>query len=84
MSEPQKKPGVAFWATVVVVCLLVGYPLSLGPLMWLRARNLVPGWSEETLRSFYAPLHWVTTLGAEPNNYNQLGRAINWYSSLWL
>ena len=27
----RKKPGVAFWATVVVVVVLVAYPLSFGP-----------------------------------------------------
>jgi hypothetical protein len=27
----RKQPGVAFWATVVVVAVLVGYPLSFGP-----------------------------------------------------
>jgi hypothetical protein len=27
----RKKPGIASWATVVVVAVLVGYPLSFGP-----------------------------------------------------
>ena len=27
----RKKPGVAFWATVVVVVALIAYPLSMGP-----------------------------------------------------
>ena len=31
MCKPKKKPGVAFWATVVVVVALVGYPASFGP-----------------------------------------------------
>jgi hypothetical protein len=37
MSEGRKKPGVAFWATVVVVGGLA-YPLSFGPacLIWGR------------------------------------------------
>ncbi len=30
----RKKPGVAFWATVVVVAVLIGYPLSFGPASW--------------------------------------------------
>src|SRR5260370_27812230 len=34
MSDDRKKPGVAFWATVVVVVVLVGYPLSFGPACW--------------------------------------------------
>ncbi len=28
---PRKKPGVAFWATVGLVVVLVAYPLSFGP-----------------------------------------------------
>ena len=35
MSEPKKKPSVAFWATVVVVVVLVAYSLSFGPACWL-------------------------------------------------
>jgi hypothetical protein len=31
----RKKPGVAFWATVVVVVVLMAYPLSFGPACWL-------------------------------------------------
>ena len=34
----RKKPGVAFWATVVVVVVLVGYPLSFGPACWAVSR----------------------------------------------
>jgi hypothetical protein len=30
MTCDRKKPGVAFWATVVVVAVLVGNPLSFG------------------------------------------------------
>ena len=30
MTANRKKPGVAFWATVVVVVVLVAYPLSFG------------------------------------------------------
>src|SRR5262245_53120695 len=33
----RKKPGVAFWATVVVVVALVAYPMSFGPACWLAA-----------------------------------------------
>ena len=39
MSEEQKKPGVAFWATIVVVTALVVYPLSTGPMYWLASRT---------------------------------------------
>jgi hypothetical protein len=35
----RKKPGVAFWATVVVVVLLVAYPLSFGPASGGKSRT---------------------------------------------
>ncbi len=31
----RKKPGVAFWSTVVLAVVLVGYPLSFGPACWI-------------------------------------------------
>ena len=37
MTSPRKKPGVAFWATVVVV-VLAAYPVSFGPACWLDSR----------------------------------------------
>jgi hypothetical protein len=42
MTPSRKKPGVAFWATVVVVVVLAAYPLSFGPACWLADRNVVP------------------------------------------
>ena len=38
----RKKPGVAFWATVALVVVLVGYPLSLGPACWINERTGMP------------------------------------------
>src|SRR5262245_50887509 len=38
MTDAQnKRPGVAFWATVVAVVVLV-YPLSFGPACWITSR----------------------------------------------
>ena len=42
MSEDRKKPGVAFWATAVLVVVLVGYPLSFGPIFWLIDNGFIP------------------------------------------
>jgi hypothetical protein len=59
VTSSRKKPGVAFWATVVVVVVLVllAYPLSFGPACWIVAR---PGTSEQdfgpVLRTIYWPL----------------------------
>jgi hypothetical protein len=35
----RKKPGLAFWATVVVAVVLLLYPLSFGPACWLFAND---------------------------------------------
>ncbi len=46
----RKKPGVAFWATVVVVVVLV-YPLSFGPACWLARRGRIsPRWTGKIFR----------------------------------
>src|SRR5215469_3946082 len=44
MSETSKKPGVACWATVMLVAVLapILYVASFGPACWLFDRGLVP------------------------------------------
>src|SRR5262245_14986656 len=41
MTSSRKKPGVAFWATVVVVVVLL-YPLSFRPVCWMAEMEIVP------------------------------------------
>ena len=53
MSEPHKKPGVAFWATVVVVVGLILYPVSFGPACWLASRT---GIGISALPEIYHPI----------------------------
>jgi hypothetical protein len=38
MTASGKKPGVAFWATVVLVAIFVVYPLSFVPACWISSR----------------------------------------------
>jgi hypothetical protein len=51
-DEQKKKPGVLFWATVLVVCPLA-YPLSFGPACWLISRTRSGG---DALATLYGPL----------------------------
>ncbi len=60
MSENQKKPGVAFWATVVVVVALVGYPLSFGPACWISSRTGIE------LSQAYFPIGWLLRRSPQP------------------
>src|SRR5262245_1641677 len=53
MTSDRKKPGIAFWATVLVVVALVGYPLSFGPACWLVDSGSV---SRDLAETLYLPL----------------------------
>jgi hypothetical protein len=68
----RKKPGVAFWATVVVV-VLMGYPLSLGPACWISSRTKTGG---AVVSMFYRPMMWGMSRSGRVSN------ALSWYSDL--
>ena len=55
MHEPRKNPGVAFWATVVVLAVLA-YPISFGPACWL-ATSWAP--LRGPVNSVYRPAAWA-------------------------
>jgi hypothetical protein len=76
MSEDRKRPTAGFWITVALVAVLVGYPLSFGPLMWLSCRNRLVG--IDILLTAYEPLR----LGAEL--WHPLGNAMDWYAAIGL
>jgi hypothetical protein len=71
----RKKPGVAFWATVVVVVALA-YPLSFGPACWIisRARQWNVLWAAANL--IYSPVLQVW------NHEGTIPDAIDWYANL--
>jgi hypothetical protein len=62
-----KKPGVAFWATVLVVVGLVAYPLSWGPSCWLYWKlggQTPPDWMG-TVMDVYYPVWWASENGPD-------------------
>jgi hypothetical protein len=65
MSHERKKPGVAFWATVVVG-MLIGYPLSLGPACWLYHKAGGPDWFYYLIQIIWDPLYWVIAHTPDP------------------
>ena len=83
MTSDGKKPGVAFWATVVVVAVLVAYPLSFGPACWISSRiGRGKGFVVDAVQLVYQPMlrlgcegpdsvrrgiEWWVTLDAKPN-----------------
>jgi len=89
----RKKPGVAFWATVVVVVVLVAYPLSFGPACWWfsKKERRQPigsvdsviysvgnhGGSDRRASRFYWPLGWLAYHGPAP-----ISRTVRRYATL--
>src|SRR5258708_34982723 len=73
---PRNKPGVAFWATVVVVIVLVGYPLSFGPACWLARGGAL---SPLAVAHAYRPV--VVSAGKSPS---WVHRAAELYSGFML
>jgi hypothetical protein len=55
MSDDRKKPGLAFWATVVLVAVLM-YPISFGPACWVSLRNNAGG---RLVGAVYYPIFWL-------------------------
>jgi hypothetical protein len=80
MTPDCKKPGVAFWATVAVT-VLVGYPLSWGPIQYVATRNYdsLPEWAIVALVWYFTPLQWVNDCGPE-----WMQTAISRYLMFWL
>lgn len=80
MSEERKKRGVAFWATVALVVVLVGYPLSYGPIVYFAGNNSdsIPEWAGVILEWYFLPLEWMKNHGPD-----WLHRAIEKYEIFW-
>jgi hypothetical protein len=72
MSPDRKKPGVAFWATVVVVGLPLLYVLSFGPACWLARQRFLP---PSVAAQIYRPILWASA-DKLPGWAN---RAVWWY-----
>jgi hypothetical protein len=76
----RKKPGVAFWATVAVFVVLVGYPLSFGPACWISSHTLDRGdrIGAQTVNMMYQPILSLAWSGP-----SIVQGPIIWYARLW-
>ena len=72
MNEPKKKPGVAFWATVVVVSLPLLYVLGIRPACWLVRMEVL---DLSTVAHVYRPI--VELSQKAPRT---IGRIAVWYA----
>jgi hypothetical protein len=75
----RKHPTAAFWITVALVVVLVGYPLSIGPAWWMTCKMGHSKRMNATFDTIYAPV-----LLANENGPGWLHQAIWWYVTLWL
>jgi hypothetical protein len=55
MLTSRKKPGVAFWATVVLSMPVV-YAVSAVPMIYLHDSGMMPDAMQDAVKWFYAPL----------------------------
>ena len=80
LTSDRKKPGLAFWATVVVVAVLVTYVLSIGPAYWIEVRFVSPSsfdFVNAALDTFYCPIFWVMAYGPD-----WIARLLYWWIDL--
>ncbi len=81
MSDDQKQPGVAFWATLAVVVVLVLYPLSAGPAAWLVTVAGEPVWLEDVFELSYLPVNLAVSMMPAPIN-DACNGYLSWWASL--
>jgi hypothetical protein len=78
MSD-HRKPGVAYWATVVVVCLPLLYVLSFGPACWISSRT---GMGVYKLPTLYRPILYAMSCSRSVaklcNRYAKAGAPSDW------
>src|SRR5262245_66604378 len=78
MTPDRERPGLAFWTTVGVVVVFVGYPLSIGPAYWLRNQEWAPDETYHVVTLTYAPILWIYRQGPQP-----VHDFLRWYVFLW-
>ena len=78
MSESRKRLGVEFWAAAALVAVLVvGYPLSMGPVVWLQSHGVLSDAALNLIGIFYTPLSLIV----EP--FDWMKDALDRYEDLW-
>jgi hypothetical protein len=73
----RKKPGVTFWATVVVASLPLLYVLSFGPACWWFSDWIPYGPGPRHIPKYYHPIGWVALKGG-----HRIMTAFSWYANL--
>ncbi len=79
MTDRKK---IVVWATVVLLLVLVGYPLSQGPAGWLITREWSSEWMINAYFCVYSPV-LTTEAWLDTNAPKQVGRVISTYLEFW-
>jgi hypothetical protein len=77
----DRHPSAAFWITVALIAVLVGYPLSFGPACWWLSKPVtLPFVSMKAKRvpAIYSPIGRL----ARRAGTGRLQTAINWYATV--
>src|SRR5262245_57352865 len=69
----RKKPGVAFWSTVLVAVVLL-YPISFGPACWITSRTVI---GAPAVSLAYRPMMWAWEV-----NPKYVGAFLAWYAQV--
>lgn len=75
--EEKRKPRL-WLICLAFVMLLVAYPLSEGPLDWLRWKGIIPISDRNRMVIFYAPAHWFIKIMPQPI-YNAYDSYLGWW-----
>ncbi len=81
MNDERKQPGVAFWATLAVVAVLMLYPLSVGPAAWLVTVAGEHVWLADAFELFYLPLALAVSMLPAPIN-DACTDYVSWWTNL--
>jgi hypothetical protein len=65
------------WILAAFIVVLVGYPLSIGPMAWVAERGYLPEAAETPLEVLYAPL------GMLAKHVPTFRYVIEWYLEYW-
>jgi hypothetical protein len=76
--EEKRKPRWWLVCFTAAFMLLVVYPLSAGPFVWLHQNGIIPAAAVEYLGVVYLPLKFVCEAVPVP-----IGNTFEWYLVLW-
>jgi len=67
------------WTTLLAgLLVLVVYPLSIGPAVWLQRHGYLEGWPQKAYGIIYGPVSWAVV------QFEWCRRLADWYIAFWV